>query len=367
MEVIIIGAGAAGLACAIQTKTLAPETHVTVLERLEVPGKKILATGNGRCNLSNTQAAHHQEILNFFETLGLKTCTDSAGRIYPYSLKAETVLHILLDRCTKLDIDIITDCTVEKIETGFIVHTDKGIYSANKVVVACGGKAQSPLGSNGSGYALLQAFGHTCTRLYPALVQLTSSSKYPRKVKGLRTRCTLTITLDGEPAGTEQGEVLFTDYGLSGIAAMNLSHIVSKNFSLSNPQKCCAVLDLVPDMDEDALYEHLKNFGSMGGILGYQLAEIIEKQAKGNAELQAKICKSWNLILTGTKGYPFAQITGGGIPCGEFTHFESNKTAGLYAVGEVLDVQFPCGGFNLNFAFHSGLKAAEKITESKKA
>lgn len=365
MVVYIIGAGASGLACAIKIKQTDPSIQVTVLERLDTPGKKILATGNGRCNLSNTRAAHNTCVLDFFETLGLKTRTEDEGRIYPYSLQAQTVLQVLLCQCEALNVQILTGCTVDSITSGFKIHTDKGTYSADRVVVASGGKAQSALGSNGSGYALLERFGHTCTPLYPALVQLVSSSKYPRRLKGLRTRCEIAVTLDGKIAGKTRGEVLFTDYGLSGIAAMELSGIAAKNFAEKEPKKCCAVLDLIPDMEEAALCTHLKKFGTLGGILGFQLAQIIEKQAQGSLELQAKICKHWTLILTGTKGYPFAQITGGGIRCSEFADFESKYVPGLFAVGEVLDVQLPCGGYNLNFAFYSGLKAAQKITEGK--
>lgn len=366
MKTVIIGAGASGLACAVELKRLMPSAKVTVLERLENPGKKILATGNGRCNLSNTKAEHSDEVLSFFNDIGLKTRTDSEGRIYPYSLKAKTVLNVLLAKCEELNVTIITACTVSNIREGFEIETNKGVFRADNVVVASGGKAQSVLGSNGSGYAMLQKFGHSCTELYPALVQLLSSSKYPKRLSGQRVRCRAAITLDGEEAASTFGEILFTDYGLSGIAAMELSAAVSKNFASKEPKKCCAVLDLVPDMSQQELIGHIEKFGSLGGILGFDVAEIIDKQAGSDPERSAKICKNWTLIVTGTKGFNFAQITGGGIPCSEFENYRSKFAPGLYAVGEVLDVQLPCGGYNLNFAFYSGIEAAKAITENKK-
>ncbi|CDB51252.1 flavoprotein family protein [Clostridium sp. CAG:217] len=205
MQVLIVGGGAAGLCCAIRLRQLDPAVQVTVLERLEQPGKKLLATGNGRCNLTNMQAPHSRAVLNFFASLGLMTRQEDLGRVYPYSLRAATVQNLLLDACRSLGVRLVTGCRVEKIIPGFTVQTDKGVFAGDKVVVACGGQAQPALGSDGSGYALLQDLGHSCTPLYPALVQLTSSSKYPRKLKGQRTRAAVAVTLDGEIVAKSQG------------------------------------------------------------------------------------------------------------------------------------------------------------------
>lgn len=365
MTTIIIGAGASGLAAAISLKQHLPQEKIIILERLPSPGKKILATGNGRCNLTNKYAEHYEETKAFFENIGLILCEEEQGRIYPYSLKAETVLEILLNTCNNLNIEIITDCEVTEIENSLTVHSSKGIFRADRIIVAAGGKAQKNLGSNGSGYALLKKLGHTVTNLSPALVQLTSSSKYPRAIKGTRTRCRIAIELNGVIAAEENGEILFTDYGISGIAAMNLSYIVGQNFAKKEPEKCIAVLDLVPEMSESQLVSHIEKFGNLCGILGSRLSDIISKQADGNAEKSAKFAKNWRLIITGTKGYDFAQITNGGIPLNEITEFESNHIKNLYICGELLDRQFECGGFNLDFAWHSGITAAKRITEKR--
>ena len=216
METIIIGAGASGLACAIRLKQLKNNETVTILERLSEPGRKILATGNGRCNITNKNAINCVETVNFFDSIGLKLRMED-NRLYPYSLKAETVLEILLDTCKKLKIEIITDCEVTRIERDLTIRTSRGTYTADRVVVCTGGMAQKNLGSNGSGFRLLSKLGHTISPLSPALVQLTSSSKYPRMIKGTRTRCNIKINLNNKIAGSEIGEILFTDYGFSGM------------------------------------------------------------------------------------------------------------------------------------------------------
>ena len=362
MTTIIIGAGASGLACAIRLKQNNPKCRVKLLERMPIAGKKILATGNGRCNLSNLNAEHNDIVIDFFKSIGLVTRTDEEDRIYPYSNQAETVVALLLKECEKRGIEIITDCTVSEISKNLNIITDKGRFSADNVVIATGGKAQKNLGSDGSGYKLLQSLGHTISELSPALVQLTSSSKYPRKLKGHRVKCKMSILLDGEIVQSEYGEVLFTDYGLSGIVTMNLSAIVSKNFSASQPRKCHTVLDLIPDMSQKEVSEYLNQFGSLNGILGSELSSIIEKQAESNPEKVAMLAKNWKLIITGTKGFDFAQITNGGARLDEFDEFQSKKIKGLYACGEVLDKQFMCGGYNLNFAWYSGIAVADKIT-----
>lgn len=365
MTTIIIGAGASGLAAAIALKQGAPDEKIIILERLSSPGKKILATGNGRCNLTNKHADGFEHTKRFFESIGLILREEEQGRIYPYSLKAQTVLDTLLEACNKLDIDIITDCEVTEIDNDLTVNSSKGIFTADSVIVAAGGKAQKNLGSNGSGYALLQKLGHSVTDLSPALVQLTSSSKYPRAVKGTRTRCNIKIELGGDIKAEEYGEILFTDYGLSGIAAMDLSHIVSENFAKDKPEKCVAVLDLAPEISKSEIKTHIEKFGHLRGVFGSALSDIILKQAQGNAEAAAKIAKSWRLIITGTKGFDFAQITNGGIPLGEVDGFESKYVKNLYICGELLDKQFSCGGFNLDFAWTSGIAAAEKIAEKR--
>ncbi|MCM1115312.1 MAG: aminoacetone oxidase family FAD-binding enzyme [Clostridium sp.] len=365
MTTIIIGAGAGGLACAIRLKQNMPSCEVIVLERLNQPGKKILATGNGRCNLSNTNAFGYNDVISFFNDMGLMTKADDEGRVYPYSNQASTVVDMLIKKCAELDIDIITDCKAESISSDLCIHTDKGIFMADYAVIAAGGMAQKNLGSDGSGYALLKALGHSITPLSPALVMLTSSSKYPRILKGCKAKCSISILLDNETVEEQFGEVLFTDYGLSGIVVMNLSHIVSRNFSSDNPKKCHAVLDLIPDMTEKQIIDYLNKFKTLDGILGTKLSDIICKQAENDIYKMAKYVKMWKLIITGTKGYDFAQITNGGADSSEFIGCKSKLVDHLYICGEIMDKQFACGGFNLNHAWYSGIRVADEIACSQ--
>ncbi len=365
MTTIIIGAGASGLACAVRLKQADPAHDVIILERMERAGKKILATGNGRCNLSNTRAEHCSEVMDFFNGIGLVARADEEGRIYPYSNQASTVADILISQCSSLGVEIITDCTVTDIDSNLCVTTDKGIFFADNVVIAAGGMAQKNLGSNGSGYRLLEALGHNITALTPALVQLTSSSKYPRLLKGHRVKCKMAIQLDGATVEEEYGEVLFTDYGLSGIVTMNLSVAVAENFAKPSPQRCHAVIDLLPDISHEELKRYLGKFGNLKGILGNELSDIIMKQAEQDIEKAACFAKNWRLIITGTKGFDFAQITNGGASLEDFDGFKSKSVKGLYACGEVLDRQFECGGFNLNFAWYSGICTANQIIADK--
>ena len=261
---------------------------------------------------------------------------------------------------------IVSECTVNNVDKDLIVSTDCGIYYGDNVIVATGGKAQSSLGSNGSGYNILKSLGHKITKLSPALVQLTSSSKYPRQLKGQRVKGNMKVLLDGECAAQDFGEILFTDYGLSGIVTMNLSETVSKNFEKDKPKKCHAVIDLASDFSENELLEHINRYGSLEGILGEKISSLLEKQANGDKEKICKYAKNWQLIITGTKGYNFAQITCGGADTKEFRNFESVKVENLYACGEVLDKQFKCGGYNLNFAFWSGICVADSILKKRK-
>lgn len=363
MTTIIIGAGASGLACAIRLKQNNRDNEVIVLERLNQAGRKILATGNGRCNLSNRAAEGCEKVLDFFNSLGLITRTDDEGRIYPYSNQAATVLDILLESCERLGVEIINDCTVTSVDRDLTITASRGIFMADNIVIACGGTAQEKLGSNGSGYGILKALGHSITPLSPALVQLTSPGKYPRQMKGHRVKCNMSILLDDAVMGSEYGEVLFTDYGLSGIVTMNLSHIAGENFSSVNPKKCHAVLDLIPEMNTEQLTDYINKYKSLKGILGSRFSAILEKQAEGNLNRMAQYAKSWKLIINGTKGFDFAQITNGGLKADELTDYQSDLADNIYVCGEIIEGNLPCGGFNLNQAWLSGITVADNIGE----
>lgn len=380
MNCAIIGAGASGLVCAIKLKQLLPKSEIVLIEKEEIIGRKLLATGNGRCNLSNANAHYETtfaqnifekndvlKTIDFFKSIGTETVKDSENRIYPLSLQASSVVKIFEKTIKKLHIKLLTCAKVKSISKDennkYTLHISREnknqtIKNFDFVVVSCGGQAQKNLGSDGSGYELLSQFGHTATELLPSLVQLKSSSKNCRALKGVRRKCIVSAECDKQIIKSEYGEVLFTDYGLSGIVIMNLSEVFAKH----KGEKNVAVLDLVPTMTEEEIKEHIQKNGDLIGILGIKLSEIIEKQAEKDCGKMAKYCKSWRIIITGTLGFEHAQITCGGIKTSEFTeNSESKLSENLFATGEVLDVQGPCGGYNLQWAFSSALTVAEEI------
>ena len=365
MDVLIIGGGASGIVCAIRLKQNNPAIGVTVLEHLDEACKKIHATGNGRCNITNKNADGFETTASFFQSLGLLLRESGEGRMYPYSNQAASVVGVLLEACEKYGVTLVTDCHIkkaEKLDGQFNVFTDKGVFTADNLVLATGGMAQSALGSDGSGYALAKAFGHSVTELSPALVQLKSSSKNCRVLKGVRAKCCVKIETNGDIVGEDYGELLFTEYGISGIVTMNLSEKISDRRLKSGEDRCHAIIDFVPEISEEALVSHFETFGNFDGILPHKLCAVLQRQTDGDGVKTAQYIKHWKLIITGTKGYDYAQITKGGVPLGELKEGgESALCDGLYIIGELTDRQFHCGGFNLDAAFNSGIAAADKI------
>lgn len=365
MKAIIIGAGASGIACAIRLKQNNSEIDVTVIEHLDTVLKKIYATGNGRCNMTNENAEHYDMTKAFFSSLGLVMRSDSEGRVYPYSNQASTVVDTMIAYCKRLGINIITECNVTKaeyIDNIYFVYTDKGMLSSDVLVLATGGKSQSSLGSDGSGYNLARQLGHSVSELSPALVQLKSSSKHCRALKGIRTKCNIKIETNGVVTNEDYGELLFADYGISGIVVMNLSNSINDKALKDGTEKSIAIIDFVPEMSADEIKEHYHTFGNINGILPAKLCAILEKQANGDEEKLIKCIKSWRIIITGTKGYDFAQITKGGVPTSELDGNNQSKiNSNLYIIGELTDNQYQCGGFNLDYAFSSGIIAANDI------
>ena len=378
-NVLILGGGASGLAAAIEAARCG--ASVTVLEKLDRVGKKILATGNGRCNLLNIHASPAdyndpdfvgrifgfygvESNLAFFRTMGLLTTTDSEGRVYPRSLAASTVLDVLRFEAARLGVTFLCGEaaeTVQKENVGFVVNRK---YRADTVIVACGGKAAPAQGSDGSGYKLLQSFGHKITPLRPALVQLRTETDFVKQLKGLRTTAALTLG-----AHRSDGEILFTDYGLSGIAAMELSRYAKDG------AKLC--IDLLPEYSEQAVFallcEAAKRGGSrpaeqlLTGILQNRIAQALLKSAglclsapcetltAHDLQSLAQTVKQKSVRVLGTKGFPDAQVTAGGAEISGFTDtLESRYAPGLFAAGEILNIDGKCGGYNLTFAWSSG-------------
>ncbi len=392
MIVAIVGAGAAGMAAAIAASE-DPKVQVLLLERQSRVGRKLQATGNGRCNLSNQNAidsGYHgdqkdfwkyaieqfppEKTLAWFRRLGLFTVTEQSGRVYPYSDQANSVVDVLRFALERANIQLVTDFEVSKIrkeQDTFILSSRDRTLNADRVIVACGGLAGTKLGGTMSGYKLLRSFGHKCTKLRPALVQLKTSWNGVSALKGVRANCHAAIYHDGQLHSESNGEIQFTDFGLSGPVMFEIS------------RDACAVpgtwecrLDFLPDMDADALQEELiqrkhsarTTDDLLTGVLHNRLGRVLTQAAgvRGRFPLHEMmdsqihdVCmmvKDFRVELKEPLGMDAAQVTAGGMVTEEFDcmTMQSRLVPGLYACGEVLDVDGDCGGYNLQWAWSSG-------------
>ena len=392
MNVCVIGGGAAGMMAAI---TAADCGHsVTLLERQARVGRKLMATGNGRCNLTNRHAApahYHGEdsdwcayalaafdveaTLDWFAGHGLVTTTEDSGRVYPYSNMAGSVLDVLRYALERLDITLCAGCTVNRIRrrgSGFTVETDQGSFAADKVILCAGGAAGSKVGGVMDGYQLAKQLGHHRTALYPSLVQLKTDPTYPRALKGVKAEAAVTIRRGHEVLAENRGEILFTEYGVSGPAIFEISRAAA-----TGGEGLTVALDFLPDWDEAATMHWLRQrrdgaadreAGSLlAGTLHSRLGQMVCKAAgftNQNAatltdrELEkiGRCLRRFTLEVQGVCGFDQAQVTAGGLRTDEFDPetMESRLVPGFYACGEVLDIDGDCGGYNLQWAWSSG-------------
>lgn len=387
-NVAIIGGGMSGLVSAIEIKRNYPEKSVVIFEKLDRVGKKILATGNGRCNLDNLTAKKEdyneplfvssalemfspESNLDFWKSLGLLTVSDSEGRVYPRSNSAAAVLDALRFETEKLGIKVLfEEVKTLKKETNFIINN----HQAENVIVSCGGCSSPSQGSDGSGFKLMKNLGHRITSLSPSLVQITTDTRFTKLLKGVRVKGKLTLWDKGKVAGESEGEILFADYGLSGIATMDLSRFLAK-VSITDNTKIC--LDMVTEMTESEIASYLSDRQKLNpllecenlltGILPKAVGKVVIKKCnifpgekaenlkRKDFENIAKSLKSFEFRVTGTKGYEFSQVTSGGVDLTEVdkSTLMSKKVRGLYLCGEILDVDSRCGGFNLHWAVSS--------------
>ena len=392
MRIGIIGAGAAGMAAALAASEN-PNVQVLLLERQARVGRKLAATGNGRCNLSNIHAGsggYHgddprfsqyaiaqfgpEATLEWFRDLGLYTVTEPSGKVYPYSDQANSVVDVLRFALDRPNIELITDFEVTRFrrtESGFLLESKDRNVECDKLIVACGGLAGTKLGGTMAGYKLLRSMGHKCTKLRPALVQVKTGWSGVSALKGVRANCHAAIYHNGKLHRQSEGEIQFTEFGLSGPVIYEISRDACQS---SGEWEC--TLDFLPGMDRENLKRELtRRRGTklnaedlLTGILHNRLGRVIVQNAgvRGRtpvAELTdyelnevAELAKTFTVDLTEPLGMDAAQVTAGGIVTGEFdpTTMESRIVPGLYACGEVLDVDGDCGGYNLQWAWSSG-------------
>ncbi|MBQ3297948.1 MAG: aminoacetone oxidase family FAD-binding enzyme [Bacilli bacterium] len=402
-DIIIIGGGPSGIVTAIKAKN--KNNNVIVLEKNNVPLKKLLLTGNGKCNYFNeifsTKNYHSKNIdivdkiisdknLNsvkeFFDELGIIPKIKN-GYYYPFSNQATTIKNVLLREAELKGVNIICNSEVLDIEKKdkFIIKCTDKEYTCDKLVISMGSKAYPKTGSDGLGYSLLEKLGHSIIKPLPALVQLTSNFKYLKDIDGVRTDVYMELFEDDKYIDSESGELQFTNYGISGICTFNLSNYVTRG--LDEGRSEVIKINLVPFietlitpwMDQYSKKNSNKNLTELlEGFLNYKLVNMILKVSnlKGTNyykdltnEEKLELCKnlrSLKIEITGTKSFDNSQICNGGVPLSEINYqtMESNIVKDLYITGELLDMNGNCGGYNLTTCWISGLLAGKDIGDS---
>ena len=400
-HVAVIGGGAAGMMAAI---TAAREgVKVTILEHKDRIGKKILSTGNGRCNFTNTfqtpacyrsdnrdfawniiQKFNVEKTISFFKELGIYP-KDRNGYLYPYSDQAAAILEVLQIEIAKLNICVMTEINVldiQPVKRGIRVTTDKKTITVDSVILACGSKAAPVTGSDGSGYQLAKLLGHRIVPVLPALVQLRCAEKFYKSISGVRVQGTVEIYADDISLASDTGEIQLTNYGISGIPVFQVSRYVAK--AIYQKQSVTAVLNFMPDMNKAEFllflqeritlcpYKTLDEFFT--GVFPKKLCELWIRLSRLPKEMRVfdlsgeQLEKLVLLIqhlrthITETNAFEQAQICCGGVDTTEINPdtLESNYVPGIYFAGELLDVDGICGGYNLQWAWSSGFVAGKE-------
>ena len=400
-EVVIIGGGASGMAAAIAAAERG-EHHVTLIERQARVGRKLLSTGNGRCNITNIGAGianYHgenpdfaryaleswtsEQVLDFFAGLGLMTVTEYGGRVYPLSNQASSVLDVLRFALEKPNISLIAGATVDSVRrkgSGFIVGCEGESIYCDKLIVACGGCAGSKLGGVMDGYNLLKSLGHSRTALYPSLTQVRTKPEIPRSMKGVKVQAGVKAIKGKKLLSEGSGDLLFADNGVSGTVVFEISRSVAKA-----GEGVSLEIDFFENLDKGGVKRYLyarreaRNgaavkeifSGALHSRVGMALCKyaginpekICGELSAGEMDALASASKALRLEVTGVSGFESAQVTAGGISTAEFNPktMESRIVPGLYACGEVLDIDGDCGGYNLQWAWASGLLAGGSV------
>ena len=400
-HVAVIGGGAAGMMAAI---TAAREgVKVTILEHKDRIGKKILSTGNGRCNFTNTyqtpacyrsdnrdfawniiQKFNVEKTISFFKELGIYP-KDRNGYLYPYSDQAAAILEVLQIEIAKLDICVMTEINVldiQPVKRGIRVTTDKKTITVDSVILACGSKAAPVTGSDGSGYQLAKLLGHRIVPVLPSLVQLRCAEKFYKSISGVRVQGTVEIYADDISLASDTGEIQLTNYGISGIPIFQVSRYAAK--AIYQKQSVTAVLNFMPDMNKDEFLSFLQERITLcphktldeffTGIFPKKLCELWIRLSRLPKEMRVSdlsgeqleklvlLIQHLRTHITETNAFEQAQICCGGVDTTEINPdtLESNYVPGIYFAGELLDVDGICGGYNLQWAWSSGFVAGKE-------
>ena len=420
-DIIIVGGGAAGLVAAVCcAKKLKGKIKIAVIEKEFKLGKKLLATGNGKCNMTNENMSEEyynidsrefvsniiskystDKIIAFWNSLGLLCKADSFGRVYPYSGQASAVLDVLLMNLEYYGVDVFCETNITNVlpeSSGYKLTAYKKIFTAQKVILATGGKVQPSLGSNGASYQFAAELGLKCTDVFPSLAPIPCNDKYLSLMKGVRTAATVSLNADGNIIHSEQGELQLNEKNISGICIFQLSRYVNEYFEFKTIDgikynHISIVADFMPDYSlsetENLLKKRrkqmptLKTEDLMTGIINKKIGLYLAKNL--NIELDSELysltdddiekiavsVKSCEFVPSGMSGINSAQVTAGGIELSEIgKNMMSLKYKDLYIIGEALNVDGMCGGYNLHWAFANGIiagnDAANSYSNSKK-
>ena len=405
-DVIIIGGGAAGMCAAINIKLRDRSINVAILEQLSRVGKKLITTGNGRCNISNLQInldRYHGENIDFaeyalqtydnyyaadfFSEIGVVFTYDETGRGYPYSLQASSVVDSMRFSLNELGVDTFVDTTVlsySRKENFFNIKTNNGEFVCESVIVATGlYSGGNKLGSNGGMFKILKNAGYKTIKTTPAIVQLKTETNVVKSLKGIKVNADVALTIDGKIIRSDFGEVLFCDYGLSGPPIMQLSREVERHagdnvitLDLMHEYTFANVCDMlnyrVSTLRDRTLEEYLtgmlnKRVGqAVLKLCGLKFNDSVSSLKNSDVKQIASVIKAMKFKVTGTTGFDNSQVTAGGLDTTQFNPqtMESKKERGLYCIGEILDIDGDCGGFNLQWAWSSAICASNAICEN---
>ncbi len=404
LTVAVIGGGASGLAAAVFAARTAKFSNISatinVYDGNSRVGKKILVTGNGRCNFTNECVApenFHGDSLfafdiysrftfsdaeEFFRSLGVYSKSDNAGRVYPMSFQATAILDALRQECKTLGINEICDTKISDIKRNTDGFTLNGNIYADRIILATGGKAAPVQGSDGSGFSLLRPFGIKCAPLLPALTPLICEN-FTKSLKGVRAQGKITLKSEGKVISEDTGEIQYTDYGLSGIPSMQVSRFAAEGLYEKKP--VFAYVDSAPFFSAEQLKNELLNLTKnnpdmplemlLSGIMPKKLGMFLLSECSLNLNLRigklnisviekiVAAVKNKKYKISSVKGFSDAQVTAGGIIASEINPrtMELKKIKGLHVCGEIVNVDGDCGGYNLQWAWSSAYVAGTSI------
>ncbi len=415
-DVVILGAGSAGLAAAYAVgRYSSKKIKIALIEKELKPGKKLLATGNGRCNLTNINMSsayynetarefldkliermNPQKLIDEFSSMGLLCRIDSEGRVYPYSNRATTVLDIFSLWIKKNGADVFCGTKANEVTAiggGYKINCGDKMFIAKKLILSTGGAVQPNLGSDGSSYRFAKQIGLKCSNIFPSLVPISVSDKNIKILKGVRAKARVKLKADGKIIAEEYGEVQFNEKNISGICIFQLSRyvnewFVNKTISGTRFNDILIEIDLIPEYSHNDILQIIDNRIKLfpgilakemtNGVVHEKLGEYITKKIGIRPEtklseitskekhMTADMLKSLTFKPTSPSDLNAAQVTAGGIAIDEIDGtFQSKKYPGLYIIGEALDVDGKCGGYNLHFAFSSAITASRCLTNDK--